>query len=114
MLESLYIIGRCTQIFDDTIDVAWLEGSYTSLWKPWKVQDAINCRKVVDWVDRIPKGSILLFGFTLTATKQLPVIGVYQMNTSDFSCSSRRDRAKFGPVSSKSVNLNCNQVSLFV
>ena len=25
------VIGRCTQIFDDTIDVAWLEGSYTSL-----------------------------------------------------------------------------------
>ena len=65
------VIGTCTQIFDDAIDVAWLEGSYTSLWKPWKVRDATNHRKVVDWVDRIPKGSILLFGFTLTATKHL-------------------------------------------
>ena len=65
------VIGRCTQIFDDTIDVAWMEGSYTTLWKPWKVRDATNRRKVVDWVDRIPKVSILLFGFTLTTTKHL-------------------------------------------
>ena len=65
------VIGQCTQIFDNTIEVRWMEGSYTPLWKPWKVRDAKNRRKVVDWVDRIPKMSILLFGFTLTATKHL-------------------------------------------
>ena len=60
------VIGRCTQIFDETIEVLWMDGSYKSLWKPWKVRDAKNRRKVIDWVDRIPKMSILLFGFTLT------------------------------------------------
>ena len=65
------VIERCTQIFDETIEVLWMDGSYKSFWKPWKVRDAKNRRKVVDWVDRIPKMSILLFGFTLTTTKHL-------------------------------------------
>ena len=65
------VIGRCLQINEDSIEVAWMEGSYGSPWKPWKVRDQKNKRKVVDWTDSIPKLSIVLFGFTLTATRHL-------------------------------------------
>lgn len=65
------VIGRCTKILEDSVEVAWLEGSYTTSWKPWKVRDVKNRRKVVDWTDNIPMMSIVLFGFTLTATKHL-------------------------------------------
>ena len=32
------VIGQCTQIFDNTIEVMWMEGSYTSLWKPGRCE----------------------------------------------------------------------------
>lgn len=65
------VIGCCTLIFNDSIEVAWMDGRYTSQWKPWKIRDQKNQQKVVDWTDRIPKMSIILFGFTLTGTKHL-------------------------------------------
>ena len=65
------VIGKCLKIIEDNIEVAWMEGSYTSSWKPWRVRDQNNRRKVVDWVDLIPKLSIVLFGFKLTATSHL-------------------------------------------
>ena len=65
------VIGLCTQVLDTTIDVVWMEGTYTSSWKHWKVRDEKNKRKVVNWTDQIPKMSVILFGFTLTTTKHL-------------------------------------------
>ncbi len=60
-------IGECTRIEEDYIEVGWMEGSYTSSWKPWKIRDPKNKRKTVTWTDTVPKTSILLFGFTLTS-----------------------------------------------
>ncbi len=65
------VIGRCTQIWSEEIEVPWMEGTYTSSWRPWKVRDQQNRRKVIDWTDNIPKGSIILFGFSLTARNHL-------------------------------------------
>ena len=65
------VIGRCLKIFEDSIHVVWLEGSYSSTWKTWKVRDEKNRRKIIDWTDDIPKLSVILFGFTLTATEHL-------------------------------------------
>lgn len=61
------VVGRCLKIFEDNIEVAWMEGSYNSSWKPWKVRHQKNRRKLVDWVDCIPKLSIV----QLTATNHL-------------------------------------------
>ena len=33
---------------------------------PWKIRDPENRRKIIDWVDTIPKNSIILFAFELT------------------------------------------------
>ena len=64
-------IGKCIQIDNDTIEILWMEGSYTSPWKPWKVRDPKNRRKTIDWTDSIPKLSIVLFGFILTSNNHL-------------------------------------------
>ena len=65
------VIGRCLQISEENITVAWIEGSYSTSWKPWKVRDQKNRRKVVDWTDSVPKLSIVFFEFSLTATRHL-------------------------------------------
>ena len=64
-------IGSCTEIFEEDIEIVWMEGDYTSAWKTWKIRDPKNRRKIIEWRDSIPKLSILLFGFTLTTTHHL-------------------------------------------
>ena len=56
----------------DNMDVIlWYEGTYTSAWRPWKIRDPKNRRRIVDWTDTIPKTSIILFAFKLTARNHL-------------------------------------------
>ena len=65
------VIGECTRIEEQYIEVGWMEGSYSSTWKPWKIRDPKNRRKMITWTDTVPKTSIMLFGFTLTSRKFL-------------------------------------------
>ena len=64
-------IGCCKEIFEEDIDIVWMEGEYTSAWKTRKIRDPKNRRKIIEWRDSIPKLSVLLFGFTLTTTNHL-------------------------------------------
>lgn len=55
-------IGCCTQIFEDNIEIKWMEGSYSSVWRPWKIRDQDNRRKVIiDWTDTIPKTFVWIY-----------------------------------------------------
>jgi len=65
------VIGNCTQVFDKDIEIAWMEGTYTTSWKPWKIRDPQNRRKTIQWTDHVPKDSIILFDFALTSTNHL-------------------------------------------
>ncbi len=49
------VIGECTRIEEDYIEVGWMEVSYTSSWKPWKIRDPKNKRRTVTWTDTVPK-----------------------------------------------------------
>jgi len=62
------VIGQCTQISGDTIEVGWMKGSYSTPWRSWMVRDPKNRRKHAHWHDWIPLSSVLLFDFELTST----------------------------------------------
>lgn len=64
-------IGKCLQVTDTNVQLEWMKGSYTSSWTTWIVQDEVNRRKKVPWTDWVPKDSIILFDFQLTATNRL-------------------------------------------
>ena len=61
-------IGRCISIQNSSIKVHWLQGSYSTSWKPWRLRQG---RTSVDWEDEIPKSSILLYDFELTQSGHL-------------------------------------------
>ena len=65
------VIARCMQVGDNQIDVEWLQGTYTTAWRPWKIRDPNNRRRTVIWRDSIPKESVILFDFQLTSTNHL-------------------------------------------
>jgi hypothetical protein len=58
-------IALCSAINGETIDIIWYEGTYASTWKPWKIRDPNNRRKLINWTDKIPKSSIILFSLNL-------------------------------------------------
>ena len=64
-------IGRCSEVSSGTIKIDWLKGTYTSSWKPWMVMVAGRRRRKEQWSDWVPKDSIILFDFELTATNRL-------------------------------------------
>ena len=45
-------IGRCVAIMDSSVRVQWLQGSYSTAWKTWKVRQG---KKSCIWEDNIPK-----------------------------------------------------------
>ena len=61
-------IGLCLEVQDSNLVVSWMKGSYSTRWTPWKVRKG---RRNVDWVDTIPKSSVILYDFTLTPTGYL-------------------------------------------
>ena len=61
-------IGVCLEVQEESLMVSWMKGSYTTQWKPWKRKEG---RKNVDWVDIVPKSSIILFDFAFTQTGHL-------------------------------------------
>ena len=56
------LITQVLELNTDTVDIVWLEGSYTKSWKVAKKEG----RTFVDWAGTVPKSSIMLFGFQLT------------------------------------------------
>ena len=65
------LIARVEGIKQDDVEIVWLEGKYNKSWKVAKHLDPKNQRKRVDWKDVVPKSSIILFDFKLTASKHL-------------------------------------------
>ena len=57
--------GICTEVHDDSIRLSWLEGSYSTKWKPCKKR---SWRQFVNWEDAVSKSSIILYDFELTKT----------------------------------------------
>ena len=64
-------IGKCVHMTDESVQIEWMKGTYSSSWTTWIVQDEKNRRKKVPWTDWIPKDSIILFDFKLTSTSRL-------------------------------------------
>ena len=64
-------IGECMELGTEYIDIRWLQGTYSTSWAPYKVVDRDDrCRKV-DWRQKVPRNSILLYTYTLTTTRHL-------------------------------------------
>jgi len=49
------------EVHVETIDVVWLEGSYSKSWKVAKKKEGCT---LVDWLDSVPKSSVILFDFS--------------------------------------------------
>ena len=64
-------IGKCIQVADTNVLIEWMKGTYTSTWCTWMIPDPQNRRKKIAWTDWIPRESIILFDFELTATNRL-------------------------------------------
>ena len=62
------MITHLLEVSTDTVDIVWLEGSYTKSWKVAKKKEGCT---FVDWADTVPKSSIILFDFQLTKTNRL-------------------------------------------
>lgn len=65
------LIGRCIRVLEEEIEVAWMDGSYSTVWRSSKQPDPQNSKRLVDWTDLVPKSSIILHDFTLTSTGRL-------------------------------------------
>ena len=60
------VIAKVLEIKAETIDIVWLEGSYC---KPWKVAKKKQGHVLVEWIDSVPKSSVLLFDFQFTKNR---------------------------------------------
>lgn len=65
------LLGKVRDISGDDIHIVWLDGEYSKQWKISKQRDPTNRKKLIDWTDTIPRSSIILFDFELTAAKHL-------------------------------------------
>ena len=61
------LIAKVEEVHHDSLDVVWLEGSYTRAWKVAKRKKEHN---LVEWTDTIPKISVILFDFQLTKSNR--------------------------------------------
>ena len=57
------VIGQCTQISENNLQVVWMKGTYSTSWEEWMVRDPNNRRKLIPWSDRILLSSITLLIF---------------------------------------------------
>ena len=64
-------IGECLAITSESVSVRWYKGDYSSAWAPYKVPDPTDRRKKIFWEQNIPRNSIILYSFQLTAIKHL-------------------------------------------
>ena len=61
-------IAKITEMSENSVDLIWLKGEYSTAWAPYVLYEG---RKKVDWVDKVPKSSIILYGFELTKHRHL-------------------------------------------
>ena len=61
-------IARVTGVQADTVEVVWMEGTYS---KSWKVAKHVMNGKLVEWTDCIEKCTIILYDFKLTKAGRL-------------------------------------------
>lgn len=62
------LIAKVEEVHHESLDIVWLEGSYTRAWKVAKKKEGRNS---VEWTDTIPKNSVILFDFQLTKSNRL-------------------------------------------
>ena len=65
------LITRVVEIYDAEVEIVWLEGEYSKSWKTAKHRDPNDRRRMVEWKDKIPKSSTMLFDFKLTNSNHL-------------------------------------------
>ena len=70
------VLGRIMEVLEKEIDTVWLEGDYSTAWRVAKHQDPKNRRRKIEWKDRIPKSSVILYDFKLTSTNHLRKVTV--------------------------------------
>ena len=74
--EKEPLIGCVEEVHGDDVDIVWLEGEYNRAWKTARHVNPKNRSRMVDWRDTVPKSSIILFDFELTAKKHLRKVTV--------------------------------------
>ena len=55
----------------EEVEIRWLQGTYSSSWTLCRVPNPEDRRRKMDWRQKVPRNSILLYNFTLTTTKHL-------------------------------------------
>ena len=60
-------IGCCTEVNGTEVKIIWYKGTYTSQWKPRRIRNPNDQRKIIEWTDSISISSIILYAFQLTA-----------------------------------------------
>ena len=64
-------IGETTNLFGEEIELKWMEGTYSTVWTYCRICSDSDKRRRVEWVQKVPRSSILLYGFELTKGKHL-------------------------------------------
>ena len=61
-------IGEVSGMTEDNVELVWWKGGYSTAWTTWFLYEG---RRKVEWVDSVPKSSIILYDFELTKTKHI-------------------------------------------
>ena len=67
-LEEAPWLGKVERIEGGTISIVWMEGSYTSSWKPATI---CKRKKIVEWRDTVSVETVILSDITLTESSEL-------------------------------------------
>ena len=62
------LVGKAVAVTEDTIDLMWYYGKYTSKWKEWGGGKDKKFQK-----DKVSRQLVLTNGFQLTSSNKLPV-----------------------------------------
>ena len=62
-------IGETTNLFGEEIELKWMEGTYSTVRTYCQICSDSDKRRRVEWVQKVPRSSILLYGFELTKGK---------------------------------------------
>ena len=67
-LEEAPWLGKVERIDGGNLSIVWMEGSYTSSWKPATIRKQ---KKIVEWRDTVPVETVILSDITLTENDEL-------------------------------------------
>ena len=71
-------IARLAAINEDTVDVIWFKGGYSTAWEPYILYTG---KRKMEWKDKVPKSSIILYDFELTKAKHLRKTTIAHLKT---------------------------------